>query len=487
MERQTTNEVSGNAAMARPQEERGQRLLSGLSAKLLTLTIIFVMLAEVLIFIPSVANMRLRWLQDRLNTAAAAGIVVDGMQIEDIPDSVLNDTLMAAGARTIALRREGTSRLLATAGAPVEVAAHYDLAAAEPFSAIRDGLETLLFGGGRLVRVFGPVGETDMIVDLVLDETALRNAMFVYSRNVFFLSIVVSAITSTLIFFAIDRLMIRRIRRLTHAMQFFSRNPDRPDAVIRPDEGTDELALASRHLADMQQDLQKTLKSQRSLADLGLAVSKINHDMRNILATAQLMSDRLAEAEDPVVRNLAPKLLRTLDRAVGYTSEVLAYGQSSERPPRRFAQPLKPVVVDVRDSLGFEAGGEVELVLDLDDALEVTADAEQLFRVLHNLVRNAHQALTGQRGRDSRGEIRVQARRIPSGVEIAVSDNGPGLPEKARANLFEAFRGGARSGGTGLGLAIARDLVEAHGGRIELVDGPATGACFRIHLPDASA
>lgn len=465
----------------------GRRLSSGLSAKLLTLTIIFVMLAEVLIFIPSVANMRLRWLQDRLNTAAAAGIVVDGMQIDDIPDSVLNDTLMAAGARTIALRRDGTSRMLATAGAPVEVAAHYDLSKAEPVAAIHDALYALLFGGGRLVRVFGPVGDSRMVVDLVLDETALRNAMLVYSRNVFFLSIVVSAITSTLIFFTIDRLMIRRIRRLTHAMQSFSRHPDRPDAVIRPDKGRDELAVASRHLAAMQQDLQKTLKSQRSLADLGLAVSKINHDMRNILATAQLMSDRLSEAEDPVVRNLAPKLLRTLDRAVGYTSEVLAYGQSAERPPRRFAQPLRPVVIDVRDSLGLESGGEIDLVLDLEDALEVTADAEHLFRILHNLVRNAHQALAGQADRSMRGEIRVQARRIDNGVEIAVSDNGPGLPEKARANLFEAFRGGARSGGTGLGLAIARDLVEAHGGRIELVDRPACGACFRILLPDPAS
>ena len=117
----------------------------------------------------------------------------------------------------------------------------------------------------------------------------------------------------------------------------------------------------------------------------------------------------------------------------------------------------------------------------LDSGLEIDADRDQIYRVLSNLVRNAVQAL--ESGDEVRGEIVVAGRREGSVAVIEISDTGPGLPERARAHLFEAFQSVARKGGSGLGLAIAAELVQAHGGQIALVNNEG-GASFRVSIPD---
>jgi signal transduction histidine kinase len=250
--------------------------------------------------------------------------------------------------------------------------------------------------------------------------------------------------------------------------------------------GKDELALTGRHLAAMQTELQKTLRQQKNLAELGLAVSKINHDMRNVLASAQLISDRLSDADDPMVKRLAPKLLRAIDRAVSYSNSVLSYGKAAEAEPKRRALRLKMVVEDVRDLLGIELDSGVEFIIHVPDDLTIDADPDQLFRTIHNLCRNALQALMQEPDIDGAviRQITVSAYRTGSVVSISVDDTGPGMPQKARENLFRAFHGAARSGGTGLGLAIARELVLAHGGTIALVEKAQAGTLFRIEIPD---
>ncbi|WDZ77018.1 HAMP domain-containing sensor histidine kinase [Ensifer adhaerens] len=457
----------------------------GLSGKLLLLTIVFVMLAEVLIFAPSVATMRIRWLEDRLNTAAAAAVVVDGLQNVELPRSVQKDTLMATGTKAIVIRRKDASRMIALTDMPLEINGEYDVANSTGFGAIRDAFDTLLFGGDRVIRVYGPLGESDATIELLMKDASLRKAMLVYSRNVFVLSLIISLITAALIFLAINRMLIAPIRRMTANMQEFSDDPADPGRVLVPPEGRDELAVAGQHLASMQSELQKTLKQQKSLAELGLAVSKINHDMRNILSSAQLISDRLADVDDPVVKRFAPTLLRTIDRAVGYTREVLSYGRTTEAEPHRRFVALKPLVSDVAELLAIDPQAGIDFQIQMQDDIEVDADSEQLFRVVHNICRNAVQALTNHEPEDGRPRlVTVSAMRIGSVVTISVDDTGPGMPPKARENLFAAFRGSARSGGTGLGLAIARELVLAHGGTIALVEKPTPGTLFRIELPD---
>ena len=467
----------------RPQGVPMAGFFSGLSGRLLLLTVAFVMIAEVLIFVPSVANMRLRWLTDRLNTAAAASIVVDGLPDQDLPRPLQDETLMATGTKAIVLRRSDASRMIAVADMPPAIDAQYDLSYVQPLTAIQDAFDTLVFGGERVIRVYGPIGDTDATVEVVLEDRMLRRAMLGYARNVFVLSVVISLITAGLIFFAINRMLIRPIRRMTVNMQEFAADPSDPRRVLEPEAGTDELTVAGLHLAQMQRTLQKTLKEQKNLADLGLAVSKINHDMRNILSSAQLMSDRLAHVDDPVVKRFAPKLLRTIDRAVSYTTDILSYGRMREPEPRRRFVALKPVIVEVSEMLAIDPKTGIEFSAQIDHMLEVDADSEQLFRVVHNICRNAVEALAQLPDSEPR-KIAVVGIRTGSVVSITIDDTGPGMPAKARENLFAAFRGSARSGGTGLGLVIARELVLAHGGTIALVEKPTPGTQFRIELPD---
>ena len=460
---------------------------ASLTAKLLWLTILFVMIAEVLIFVPSVANTRLRLLETRLNTAAAAAIVVDGVNVMGLPQSIQDDTLMATGTKAIVLRKDGTSRLIASADMPPSVTHQYNLAATTPVGAIVDAFDTILFGGDRVIRVYGPIGDDpEMQIDMVFEDAQLRHDMLIYARNVFLLSVLISMITAGLLFFSINRLLLRPVQRVTDNMQAFAEDPENPANIIEPGPAGDELTAAEGHLAAMQTRLQQTLKEQRHLADLGLAVSKINHDMRNILTSAQLMSDRLAMIDDPMVKRFAPKLLRTIDRAVSYSSEVLAYGKAREAKPRRRFINLFALARDVTEIVAEEHEVPIGYVIDIDHDLEVEADSDQLFRVLYNLVRNAVQALAAD-GSDDPALVRritLSGRRIGSVVEIRVVDTGPGLPARARENLFQPFRGSVRSGGTGLGLAIARELVLAHGGSIRLDESIAQGAAFFIELPD---
>ncbi|MGB3899228.1 MAG: HAMP domain-containing sensor histidine kinase [Mesorhizobium sp.] len=465
--------------------ERRVPLARGLSAKLLLLTVVFGLLAEILIFLPTVASYRVTWLKERLSTAAAVSIALVQGDTQSLSQTAQNDVLMAIGAKAIAVRDGGVARLLAVAEMPPQVDEHIDVDHLGLVEEMTGALDTLIFGGNRMLRIFGPVGASPEEFELIMPDYRLRAAMLNYARAVALLSVLIAMFTAALVYVALDRVLVRPMRTMTRSMLAFSEVPDDQSRIIRPSMRADEIGIAERELAQMQERLQKMLAEQKHLADLGLAVSKINHDMRNILASAQLMSDRLQQVKDPTVQAYAPRLVRTLDRAVAYSEGVLAYGRTQEAPPSRRRVRLRQLVEDVHSLLDLESGIEFEDAV--PPGFEVDADAEQLFRVLTNLTRNAVQAMAGDTESAVVRRLTVAAERQGSVGRILVTDTGPGLPAKARENLFTAFRGAARSGGTGLGLAIAHELVRAHGGTLELVESRGGRTTFAISIPDQPA
>ena len=326
---------------AKVQSELAVSRARGLSIKLLLITVACVLLVEVLIFLPSVANFRLRWLDDRLHTAAAMSTLLMEVDPANLPQGVQDDVLKSIGVKAIAMRDGEASRLLASTKMPADVDEHVDLANTSQLGAIRAAMSTLFSEDRRILRVFGPVGESNRGYEIVMSDRGLRVAMLTYARNVVGVSLLITLITAGLVYALIDRMMIRPIRGMTRSMLRFAEAPDDPGRIIRPVPREDEIGVAERELSAMQERLHKVLGEQKHLADLGLAVSKINHDMRNILASAQLMSDRLRQVKDPGVQAFAPKLLRALDRAVAYSEGVLAYGRTQEAPPSH-VEPLDP-------------------------------------------------------------------------------------------------------------------------------------------------
>jgi signal transduction histidine kinase len=472
--------VTDEASDAASEHQRISRYVPGLSAKLLLLTILFVMLAEVLVFVPSVSNFRRQWLMERLAAAQIASLAAEAAPGGQLPAMLRDELLERAQVKAIAVKRAGSRVLIIEMDMPAEVDATFDLHNASWLTLIKDALSVYVAPDDRVIRVVGDPGfhEGEMI-DVVMGEQPLKAAMIRYGLDILGLSILISIITATLVYLSLDALLVKPMTKLTWNIVRFSERPEDPSRIIAPSTRRDEIGTAERELSTMQKELAETLSQKSRLAALGLAVSKISHDLRNMLSSAQLLSDRLITVKDPTVQRLVPKLIASLDRAIRLCARTLDYGQAQEVPPRRKRFPLGPLVAEIGDSLGLPRQN-LSWAIAVEEGLEVDADRDQLYRVLSNLCRNAVQALESQ---GESGEICVAARREGSVTIIDIADTGPGLPEKARAHLFEAFQSVARKDGSGLGLAIAHELVQAHGGQIALIKNEG-GATFRVTIPD---
>ena len=467
---------------ARPPVVRAPRF--GLSGKLLVLTILFVMIAEVLIYVPLVANFRVNWLRDHLAGAYTAALVLEAAPSGMVPESLAKQILDSIGARAVAMKMGTSRRLLAVGDAPPPVTHDFDMREVYTFDSIVDAFMTMLDTKNDVMRVVGPAPMGGDFIELVMDEPPLRKAMLRYSVNLLLLSLLVIGIAAAFVYLVLHYLFVRPMRRITGNMVAFRADPENADRIIVPSGRADEIGTAEQELATMQAELASMLQQKNRLAALGLAVSKINHDLRNLLGSAQLISDRLSSLPDPGVQRFAPKLMRALERAIAFCQSTLSYGRLQEPPPERRPILLEPLVDEVHETLGLGPDAPVRWISAVERGLVVEADYDQLFRILLNLARNALQALESRAARDpGRDQIRITGRREGAVVVIEVSDTGPGFSERARAHLFEAFQGSTRTGGAGLGLAIAAELVRAHGGEIRLVEGT-IGATLRLTIPD---
>lgn len=455
-------------------------LTKGLSARLLSLTIAFVMLSEVAVYVPSVARFRERYLEERLATAHLATLALDATPDHMISEELAMRLLEHADAYAIVHRGPGPFKRVLYDKMPPKADLVVDLTTDSPLDLIRGAFGALVQNQNRVLRVLGrSTKEEGPLMEILIDETPMRAAMYGYSARILALSIVIALVTAALIFASLHWLMVRPMRRLTENMIAFREDPEDASRVISPSARSDEIGMAQRELAVMQQGLRRALTQRARLAALGVAVTKINHDLRNILATASLVSDRLASLEDPEARRFAPKLVHTIDRAVDLCSHTLDYARDEPPPPRRRHFSLRALVDDVGADPALSDGREQVLENKVDGAIEVDADRDQLFRVLANLARNSVEA--------GASRVDVSADVDDGCVRIVVGDDGPGLPEKARENLFQPFVGSARPGGTGLGLAIAREIMRAHGGDISLVESSEGGTTFRLELPVGDA
>ena len=455
-------------------------MLHSLSGRLLILTTIFVMLAEVLIFVPSVARFREDYMLARLERAQIASLT---LLADDMIDPALEAELLSnAEVFNVVLRRDEVRQLVLASPMPQAISKTFDLREATGIVLIRDAMTRLFSPKNEVIRVMGaPVREAGSLIEITMETAPMRMAMLDYGMRILMLSAVISVFTAFLLFLCMRALILKPIKGVVGHMQRYAAAPEDARRIIEPSAGVTELREAEEALKTLQTDLTQALRQKDRLAQLGSAVSKISHDLRNILTSAQLFTDRIEASEDPIVRRMAPKLVGSITRAVHLCESTLAFGKAEEPSPMLTMIRLEELVEDAIDGerLAIDSD-EISLSADIASDMMVRADPEQMYRVLSNLVRNARQALEATR---KGGEICLRAFEDNEAWYVHVSDTGPGLPPKAQEHLFTPFQGGARKGGSGLGLVIASELVRGHGGTLDLRETGPNGTTFVICLP----
>ncbi len=483
-DRPRTHEIAKGASEAASPIAKSRRFIwpGGLSARLLLLTALFVLTTELFILLPSLASFEVGWLTDRVRAAELASLAVEAAPAGVVSDQLSGRLLKGAGVVSVAVQSEGSRRLLLAAPHMKQPPSLIDLRQqnvadflAEPFWALGPEAPPML----RVVA--RPQFRSGDFIEIVAPSAPLTLALRNYLLQTLLISVLVSLVAGVGVYLSLAAFLVRPIRRITVSMERFRARPDDPAARLSPSGRRDEIGRAETELTRMQEDLLAALQSRARLAALGEAVAKINHDLRNMLTSAQMASDRMAASGDPKVAQAMPRLERALDRAVRLAQHVLDYGKSDEAPPQ-----LTPVILaEAAEAAGEDAGlsrDGVQLEIDAPTRLQIEADPDQLHRILVNLFRNARQAVEAVEPTRV-GVIRFSATPADGVVSIRIADNGPGLPERVQTNLFQPFMGSANPGGAGLGLAIARELARGHGGDLELLESGPTGAVFLLTLP----
>jgi signal transduction histidine kinase len=479
--------ASAEADAGRTARQYARRLFwpGGLSSRLLVLTLMFVALAGMLILPAALAGFETQWLLDRVRAAELASLAVEAAPNQVVSDKLSAQLLNGAGVVSVAVQSGGVRRLLLAAPRMQRTPYLVDLRGGASAASLLAPFETLLSGRDRMVRVVArPRFRDGDFVEIVASDGPLKTELTGYLVRVLAVTTFLSLVAGALVYLSLNALFVRPMQRITRAMERFRADPDDPAARVPLSGRRDELGRAEAELDRMQADLRVALNARARLAALGQAVAKINHDLRNMLTSAQIASERLAQSGDPKVAQALPRLERALDRAVKLATDVLAYGKSEEAAPATTAVPLAAAVDAAAEDAGLTEDG-VSLEASMAPGDQVRADPDQLHRILVNLLRNAREAIAARPGGDGHGRIQVSLERRDTDWVVSIADDGPGVPERVQARLFQPFSGSGRPGGAGLGLAIARELAQAHGGDLTLARSDASGAVFELRLPAA--
>lgn len=460
-----------------------------LPGRLLVLAALFVIVMEVFLFIPSVSQFRYEWLQERIERAYLVALAIGVSDASQLDSEKIAEIFDSAQVMAISLDAGGVTSLIKAPTSQIDptlARKQLDLRETNAITRVPAALIEMFTPGNAYFMVKdNPEGEPDVTIELFLEKAPLQAAMWQFGQRVLILSLMIAAVVAVGIYFSLMNIFVRPMMRLTDNMAHFQRDPEDIRSRMRPSGRYDEIGKAERVLAEMQEELRASLRQKTRLATLGEGVAKINHDLRNVLASAVLMSDRLGKSDDPRVQKLSPRLIGALDKAVAMCKATLDYGQTDVTD--KSSVNLFDLAEEASDGLKLFSSGQQKIIFinNMPPNLVIIADKTQLFRALFNLARNAAEALTN--AQTLRPKVQFVGYATGDKVIIEIHDNGPGMPEEAQENLFTPFKGSRRSGGSGLGLAIAAETVRAHGGVLSLKETGEEGTVFRIILPRESA
>ncbi|NLK50683.1 MAG: cyclic nucleotide-binding domain-containing protein [Candidatus Cloacimonetes bacterium] len=224
-------------------------------------------------------------------------------------------------------------------------------------------------------------------------------------------------------------------------------------------------------------ELMNQMISKNRLMAIGLAASKIIHDIKSpltvIVITAQLLETLFPEGSEHA-QNIITQT-RLVDQMV---REILDFARGVETDPFIQKVNLDSYFKDIKQSYGPSLKGR-DITINIENKVNesVYFDLHRIKRVLMNLLRNSAEALT------DKGEISITATLSAGWLQISVIDDGPGIPEDIRTDLFKPFITRGKSNSTGLGLAICKKIISEHKGRLEYIPIQPHGTRFDIRIP----
>ena len=459
----------------------------GLSGKLLMMTIGFVMLAELVLFIPSATLFRQDYLQERAERAGHLALALTGVPDYEGSEILSQKFMQDTNVIMVAAKHDGMTELVLGAPPPSSDFELVDLRDARRLPLFRNAFSTFFGPDEGYLRVISdPVIDRHESVEIILPRASVKAAMRDFFERIFWLSLAIALITGGLIYLALSAMIVRPIQKLAKGLGDFREDPNKRRNALKPSNRRDEIGQLQREFYDMKQSVRTSFRQRERLASLGMAVAKINHDLRNVLTSAQLVSDRIAMDKDERVAGMGERLVRAVDRGIRLCTDVLDFSKAQEEQleiePIRLALLVGEVAGDTLGQFG-RGPNAIDFINNIPSELTVYADGDHTYRIVHNLFRNAGQAMARMTGMDINRSITVTTQADEDKVLLSIRDTGEGLPKRAQDNLFEAFASSAGHGSTGLGLTISRELARDQGGDLTLAATGVTGTEFVLSLP----
>ena len=457
----------------------GARWFDSLSFRLFGLTILSILVVEAFIFVPSASGRRTAWLTERVEAARIASLALEaspGRSVSEELSARLLDNAEVWGVAELEMADEMRFQLLPPQ-MPLNGGMHaLDLRETSVASRVANTFGAFFAPDDRILVVTAEGTEPGRVIEVLLPQAPMKADLLAYARRIAGLSVLIALAAASIIYVLLHLLVVRPMQRVTLSVEQFRMDPGSWTRRLPHTGRRDEIGRAQNALADMESAVAESFRQRAHLAELGTAVAKINHDLRNSLASAQLVSDTLARSDDARVQKAAPRLERALTRAITLATETLDYGKAMPQPAELERVDLRQALDEAADE-ALAAWPSVEFVNNVHMMDHVMADPDHLHRIAANLIRNAAEAMSAAGSDPSRIFVSLETN------EVHFNDTGPGLPEKAAQNLFTPFAGSSRQSGTGLGLVIARELAQSMGGDLVLSETGPDGSSFRLTLP----
>jgi len=405
----------------------------------------------------------------------ALGVLAMGFEV----DNHLAETVARVASCQVAFRY-GKDIVVSTllSNQQQELATHENLATARESPRSQEiELGGEVFLGTSLV--LAPAGSQPVILTVLKSYDAATQ--FLENLNRLLLAVgLVAVLAGSWLIFLISHTFTRPLANLVSGVRALEKGDFAFPLNVRSRDEVAELTTAFDGMRKTLQKSQRDLLHAERLATIGRMASTISHDLRHplttILAYAEFQAD--PNLDDTQRKTLYDEIRSAVDGMAELISSLLEFSKAQESlrlTHGDLAGALEHTLSSIRLRPEFKG---IQIDFHHEGATDGWFDFKKLDRAFHNLIQNACEAAPA-----GSGKVGIAARGINNHVEISVTDNGPGIPESIREDVFQPFVTSGKEGGTGLGLAVVQKIVRDHGGEVKIETTSPQGTTLKLILP----